>query len=107
MEPELIKEILSKKFSQFTKPKSTPLAKFIAQGLAGHNGEKWAKHRKIINPAFALEKLQVVIVQFSFSIFYIIVQFYMWRQQLNNLVKSHLKWWVSDTMLNLLCHSIV
>ncbi|KAM0932728.1 putative secologanin synthase [Dioscorea sansibarensis] len=67
MEPELIKVILSKKFSQFTKPKSTPLAKFIAQGLAGHNGEKWAKHRKIINPAFALEKLQIMLPEFSMS----------------------------------------
>ncbi|KAH7651915.1 11-oxo-beta-amyrin 30-oxidase protein [Dioscorea alata] len=68
MEPKLMREILSKKFDQFTKPKSlTPLGKFIFQGLVGHEGEKWAKHRKIINPAFALENLKIMLPAFCIS----------------------------------------
>ena len=37
-----------------------PVAKFIATRLLDHEGEKWAKHKKIINPAFNLEKLKVI-----------------------------------------------
>ncbi|KAL3508817.1 hypothetical protein ACH5RR_028218 [Cinchona calisaya] len=57
MDPELIKEILTKNII-FKKPTPNPLAKFLVAGLAGYEGEKWAKHRKIVNPAFYAEKLK-------------------------------------------------
>ncbi|KAM7503162.1 hypothetical protein LguiB_002066 [Lonicera macranthoides] len=56
-EPELIREILNK-YQIFQKPKPNPLMKLFVDGLASHEEEKWAKHRKIINPAFHVEKLK-------------------------------------------------
>eukprot|EP00262_Sarcandra_glabra_P012796 TRINITY_DN337_c0_g1_i1.p1 TRINITY_DN337_c0_g1~~TRINITY_DN337_c0_g1_i1.p1 ORF type:complete len:514 (-),score=68.13 TRINITY_DN337_c0_g1_i1:166-1707(-) len=67
MDLELIKEILSNKFGHFEKPKSTPLTKLLATGLANYEGEKWAKHRRIINPAFHVEKLKGMLPAFSIS----------------------------------------
>ncbi|XP_039117211.1 cytochrome P450 CYP72A219-like [Dioscorea cayenensis subsp. rotundata] len=67
MNPELVKEVLSDKFGHFMKPRTTPLAKFLVQGLLTHEGEKWAKHRRIINPAFHLEKLKLMYPAFSAS----------------------------------------
>ncbi|KAF8024181.1 hypothetical protein BT93_F1389 [Corymbia citriodora subsp. variegata] len=55
--PEQLKEIFSK-INDYLRPNSNPLVKLLADGLASHEGEKWARHRKIINPAFHMEKLK-------------------------------------------------
>ncbi|KAH6780833.1 cytochrome P450 [Perilla frutescens var. hirtella] len=57
MEPELIKQILMNNHI-FKKPTHNPLAQFLVCGLSGYEDHKWAKHRKIINPAFHLQKLK-------------------------------------------------
>ncbi|KAJ0961256.1 hypothetical protein J5N97_000756 [Dioscorea zingiberensis] len=67
MDPDLVKEVLSNKFGHFVKPRITPIAKFLVQGLVAYEGEKWAKHRRIINPAFHLEKLKLMLPAFSTS----------------------------------------
>ena len=59
MDPELIREVLSDKSSRFEKTKVSPVLKVLVSGLVAHEGEKWAKHRRIINPAFHQEKLKV------------------------------------------------
>ena len=57
MDPEHIREILSKS-NIFQKPPPA-LTKLLAEGILSYEGDKWAKHRRIINPAFHLDKLKV------------------------------------------------
>ncbi|KAK9089298.1 hypothetical protein Scep_028380 [Stephania cephalantha] len=62
MEPDLVRDVLSNKFGHFTKMRPNPFTKLFATGLGSYNGEKWAKHRRIINPAFHIEKLKLDVV---------------------------------------------
>ncbi|KAK2992114.1 hypothetical protein RJ640_006416 [Escallonia rubra] len=57
MDPELIKEILVNN-DVFKKPTPNPLANYLVCGLPSYEDEKWAKHRKIVAPAFYIEKLK-------------------------------------------------
>lgn len=57
-DPELIKDVFNK-ISDFPKPNSNPLVNLLATGLVSYEGEKWSKHRRIINPAFHIENLKV------------------------------------------------
>ncbi|XP_012567743.1 cytochrome P450 72A68-like isoform X2 [Cicer arietinum] len=59
-DPEQIKDVLNKIYD-FRKPNSNPLVRLLANGLVSYEGEKWNKHRKIINPAFHLEKLKIML----------------------------------------------
>jgi cytochrome P450 len=63
-DPELIKDILNKNYD-FPKPHTNPLVKLLAYGLVSLEGEQWSKHRKIINPAFHLEKLKASLCFYS------------------------------------------
>lgn len=62
MNPQLIKEVYNK-FYDFEKTHTFPLATLITDGLANADGDKWVKHRKIINPAFHFEKIKVSLSQ--------------------------------------------
>ncbi|KAJ0092730.1 hypothetical protein Patl1_25593 [Pistacia atlantica] len=61
--PDLIKEIFTR-ISDFYKPQANPLSKLLATALTNFEGEKWAKRRSILNPAFHLEKLKLMIPAF-------------------------------------------
>ncbi|KAB1216174.1 hypothetical protein CJ030_MR2G008658 [Morella rubra] len=66
MNPEQVKDVFSKIYG-FRKPREHPLSKLLATGVADYEAEKWAKHRKIINPAFHLEKLKNMLPVFHQS----------------------------------------
>ncbi|KAK9077433.1 hypothetical protein SSX86_005770 [Deinandra increscens subsp. villosa] len=57
MDPELIKEILSRP-NDFQRPYKEPIRDSITGGLLVSEGPKWTKHRHIINPAFHLESIK-------------------------------------------------
>ncbi|KAJ1384867.1 Cytochrome P450, partial [Sesbania bispinosa] len=59
-DPELIKDVLNKIYD-FPKLNTNSLLKLLASGLVTLDGEKWNKHRRIISPAFNLEKLKIML----------------------------------------------
>lgn len=66
MNPGLIKDVLTKIYD-FRKPNTNPLTRVLVTGLVNHEEEKWAKHRRIINPAFHLKKLENMVPAFHQS----------------------------------------
>ncbi|XP_042007056.1 cytochrome P450 CYP72A219-like [Salvia splendens] len=63
----LIKEV-TLKHSVFSKPTTpNPLTSLFAPGVVTLEKDKWAKHRKIINPAFHIEKLKLMVPAFNLS----------------------------------------
>ncbi|KVD98123.1 cytochrome P450, partial [Cynara cardunculus var. scolymus] len=48
--------------NEFQKPrKNNPYVKILSTGIIDYEGEKWSKHRKIINPTFHAEKLKLMV----------------------------------------------
>ncbi|CAI9272123.1 unnamed protein product [Lactuca saligna] len=66
MDPDIMKDVFAKS-NDFQKPQSNPIAQLIASGLVNYEGDQWAKHRKIINPAFHMEKLKNMVPAFHLS----------------------------------------
>lgn len=58
MDPVLVKDILSRP-NEFQKPRKDYMAHVLVGGLFTTEGNIWAKHKKIINPAFHIEKIKV------------------------------------------------
>uniref|UniRef100_A0AAT9US45 Secologanin synthase n=1 Tax=Mitragyna speciosa TaxID=170351 RepID=A0AAT9US45_9GENT len=68
MDPDLIREVLTHS-GKFMKnfDVHNPLVKFLLTGVGSFEGEKWSKHRRIISPAFTLEKLKTMLPAFAVS----------------------------------------
>lgn len=65
-QPELIREVLMK-MRDFTKQDSHALIKKLTNGLTRLEGEEWAQERKLINPAFHMDKLKHMLPAFYTS----------------------------------------
>ncbi|KAK9937708.1 hypothetical protein M0R45_014480 [Rubus argutus] len=66
MNPEDIKAVFTN-LDDFQKPALNPFFKMLITGVASYEGEKWAKHRRIINPTFHVEKLKRMLPAFHQS----------------------------------------
>ncbi|KAL5863169.1 hypothetical protein ACOSQ3_000683 [Xanthoceras sorbifolium] len=60
-DPELARQVLSNKFGFYPKPQLTPpTTTLLGNGLGFLTGQDWIRHKKIINPAFNIDKLKVI-----------------------------------------------
>ncbi|XP_022974803.1 cytochrome P450 CYP72A219-like [Cucurbita maxima] len=57
MDPDQLKAAFSL-MHDVQKPSINPLSRLLFDGLTDHEGPKWVKHRKIINPAFHFKQLK-------------------------------------------------
>ncbi|MCL7038070.1 hypothetical protein MKW94_013081 [Papaver nudicaule] len=64
-DPDMMKEILSNKFGHFQKPPFNPHINLLTKGLTILENDKWAKHRRIMTPAFHHEKLKEMVPAFT------------------------------------------
>lgn len=61
-EPELIKEVLSNKFGYYFKTNPRPLVMaLLGKGLVFVNGLEWVTHKRIVSPAFNIDKLKAMV----------------------------------------------
>ncbi|KAD4384339.1 hypothetical protein R6Q59_011637 [Mikania micrantha] len=61
IDPEAVRDVLSR-MNEFQKPKkSNPYIEILSTGVIDYEGDKWSKHRKIINPTFHAEKLKLMV----------------------------------------------
>lgn len=57
---ELVRQILSDKFGRYVKGKvPKPFQVLLGEGLSLVNGEEWVRHRKVVSPAFTMDKVKV------------------------------------------------
>ncbi|KAD0124597.1 hypothetical protein E3N88_44760 [Mikania micrantha] len=88
-EPSMIRDILVN-HTIFQKQKVNPLTKWLVRGLLEVEGDQWAKHRKIVNPAFHMEKLKHMVPKFSVSSCDLIEK---WEKLLNTENKCEVDVW--------------
>ncbi|OMO54796.1 Cytochrome P450 [Corchorus capsularis] len=64
---ELMKLVLANKNGHFVRLPSNPLVDLLQMGVISLDGQKWAKRRRVITPAFHFEKLKEMIPAFATS----------------------------------------
>ncbi|KAG8055564.1 hypothetical protein GUJ93_ZPchr0001g32489 [Zizania palustris] len=64
-EPDLAREVLSNKSGHLGKQMTARISKLVIGGVVAYEGEKWAKHRRILDLAFHHEKINRMLPVFS------------------------------------------
>jgi PHYB activation tagged suppressor 1 len=58
---EVARQILSSKSGHFVKNDAHPIIlELLGKGLVLVDGVDWVRHRRVINPAFAMDKIKVI-----------------------------------------------
>ncbi|URE41386.1 cytochrome P450 [Musa troglodytarum] len=59
-EQEMIKQVLASKHGSYARTDPSPAAMaLVGKGLTNIDGSEWARHRRVVNPAFAMDKLKL------------------------------------------------
>lgn len=59
-DPEMVKHVLANKFGFYPKlDADANILALLGKGLVLVQGSEWARHRRIVNPAFTMDKLKV------------------------------------------------
>ncbi|KAJ8452416.1 LOW QUALITY PROTEIN: hypothetical protein Cgig2_006221 [Carnegiea gigantea] len=58
--PEFLREALTK-MEEFQMAKFNPVIDKLFPGFINYDGEQWAQHQRVVNPAFHMEKLKVIL----------------------------------------------
>ncbi|XP_071703144.1 cytochrome P450 CYP72A219-like [Rutidosis leptorrhynchoides] len=66
-QPAIVREILANNYQFQRLRKGNPLFKMLTRGLVDVEGDQWVKHRKIISPAFHIEKFKDMVHAFYVS----------------------------------------
>ncbi|KAH0448362.1 hypothetical protein IEQ34_022162 [Dendrobium chrysotoxum] len=60
-DPDLVKQVLSNKFGFYMKLDSgTEVAALLGNGLVLTEGEQWARHRRVVSPAFTMDRIKTM-----------------------------------------------
>lgn len=94
-QPELIRDAFTR-MNEFRKPKMNPLTELLAPGLVSYEGEKWANHRRLVNPAFHVQKLKLMLPAFETSVTEIMNK---WEQIISKTGSSEVDVWPHLTTL--------
>lgn len=96
-DPAVIREIFILKSDMFEKNESPPLVRKIeGDGLLSLKGEKWAHHRKVIQPTFHTENLKLMIPMIAKSMEEAVMK---WSEEMGNAGKVEIE--VSNWFQNL------
>ncbi|XP_021773948.1 cytochrome P450 CYP72A219-like isoform X2 [Chenopodium quinoa] len=88
-EPELMREVFMK-INEFQKPQSNHFFKQLATGLVQVEGHVWAKRRKLLNPAFHIDKLKFMLPAFWTSSYHMIQE---WEEQASETGSCEIEVW--------------
>ncbi|KAJ0492877.1 putative 11-oxo-beta-amyrin 30-oxidase [Helianthus annuus] len=89
-EPTMIREVLAN-YNKYQKLRGgNPLIKLLVRGLIDAEGDQWVKHRKIINPAFHMEKLKHMVPTYYASCKEMIDK---WEKILTNVTSCEVDVW--------------
>ncbi|XP_068667901.1 cytochrome P450 CYP72A616-like [Aristolochia californica] len=67
MDSKLMRSILQHKLDQIQKPPLNPHINLLTRGISSLEGDHWFHRRRLMNPAFLMEKLKLMIPAFSTS----------------------------------------